>query len=394
MEKPRRIAVVTATRAEYGLLSCLLRELKAAPDVELQLIVTGAHLSVHHGQTENQILADGFAIDARIPIPLEEDTPRAITKSLGLATIGFADTLAKLAPDILVLLGDRWETLAAAEAALIARVPVAHIHGGESTEGAIDEAIRHSITKMAHLHFVAARPYRDRVIQLGEAPDRVWVVGAVGLDLIFGLAPLDRDSLEASLGIRFGKPSFLVTYHPETLNGDDDARKMRTILEVLDETGGTVIVTGVNADPNGSLLRAEAERFVAKHHDRFAIFTSLGSERYLSVMRQVDAVVGNSSSGLLEAPAIGVPTVNIGNRQRGRLSAPSVLDCDATKPSLRATIGIALSSAHKAVSARCDTPYGTRGAAQRIASILRSYNLSNLLMKKFYDIPKNNNIDM
>lgn len=388
MTARRRIAVVTATRAEYGLLSVLLGELRDAPEVELQLIVTGAHLSPLHGHTVDQIVADGFEIAAAIPIPLDDDRPAAITRSLGLATIGFADALERLAPEVLVLLGDRWELLAAAEAALIARIPVAHIHGGETTEGAMDDSIRHALTKLSHLHFVSAEAYRDRVVQLGEGPDRVFVVGAMGLDLVAGLTLPDRAALEASIGHRFGSPSFLVTFHPETLGDDDRGRDMATLLDVLAETGGSVLLTGVNADPGSSVLREVAERRVALHPDRFTMVTSLGSLRYLGAMAVVDVVVGNSSSGLLEAPALGTPTVDIGNRQKGRLAAPSVVHCGTSAEEIRAAIAHALSPEHRAIAAEKVTPYGGPGAARKVAAVLRERRLDDLLVKPFHDLPR------
>lgn len=383
----RSVCVVTATRAEYGLLYWLLRALQDDPDIALQLVVTGTHLSPAFGMTVDGIESDGFAIAERVPMALQDDSPAGVTRSLGTATLGFADAFARLRPDVLVLLGDRYEMLAAAQAAMIARIPIAHIHGGETTEGAIDESIRHAITKMAHLHFVAAEDFRRRVIQLGEAPERVWVVGAAGLDNIARLPLLDRAALEAELGIAFAQPSFLVTYHPVTLRDEDPAIAMRTLLEVLDEEGRSIVLTGVNADTGASSIRREAERFAAARPGHVRLVESLGALRYLSVIQQVDAVVGNSSSGLLEAPALGKPTVDIGERQQGRLRAPAVIHCEATPEAIRSAVKRALAPAHRALAARRETPYGTPGAAQRVVDVLRCHPLDDILIKRFHDLP-------
>jgi UDP-hydrolysing UDP-N-acetyl-D-glucosamine 2-epimerase len=382
----RKICVVTATRAEYGLLFWLLRELRQAPDVELQLVVTGTHLSPTFGMTVKGIETDGFEIHARLPIPLDDDSAVGVTRSMAAATAAFADCFASLAPDMLVLLGDRYEMLAAAQAAMIARLPIAHLHGGEATEGAIDEAIRHAITKMSHLHFVAAEAFRQRVVQLGEAPERVWVVGATGLDNIARLEPIDRAAIESELGLSLATPSYLVTYHPATLGDEPPAEAMRTLLEVLDEGGAKIVVTGVNADTGGTAIRREIQRFASMRPERVCVIESLGARKYLSAMRWVDVVVGNSSSGLLEAPFVGTPSVDIGVRQQGRLRAPSVIHCAAQRDAIRQALRQALSAGHKALAARRETPYGTPGAAQRIAAVLRAHPLDTLLAKRFHDL--------
>jgi len=382
----RKICVVTATRAEYGLLFWLLRELQQAPDVELQLVVTGTHLSPRFGMTARDIEADGFEIRTQLPIPLDDDTPVGVTRSMATATAAFADCFAALAPDLLVLLGDRYEALAAAQAAMVARVPIAHLHGGEATEGAINEAIRHSITKMSHLHFVAAEAFRQRVVQLGETPDRVWIVGATGLDNIARLEPIDRAQIEAELGLRLATPSYLVTYHPATLGDEPPAQAMRTLLEGLDEDEPTIVLTGVNADTGSSAIRHEIERFAAERPNRVRMVESLGARRYLSAMRWVDVVVGNSSSGLLEAPFVGTPSIDIGVRQQGRPRAPSVIHCAAERNAIRQALRQALSPEHRAIAARRETPYGTPGAAHRIAEVLRAHPLDKLLTKRFHDL--------
>jgi UDP-N-acetylglucosamine 2-epimerase (non-hydrolysing) len=377
--------VLTGCRAEYGLLHRLLLVLRNDDRAQLQLIVTGTHLSERFGFTIGQIESDGFEVAARVPIAVDDDSIAGVSRALSAATVGMSNALRELRPDLLVLLGDRYEVLAAAQAALIARIPVAHIHGGEVTEGAIDEAIRHAVTKMSHLHFTAAEPYRQRVIQLGESPDRVWNVGATGLDNIENLELVPRVELEELIGVRLVSPTFLVTYHPVTLSSEDQGHAMRRLLEVLDETGGTVVITGVNADPGGARIRQEAIEFAAKRAGLVALVETLGVRRYLSVMAYADAVVGNSSSGLLEAPAIGTPTVDIGERQRGRLRAPSVVHCSDDSPAIRKAVLQALSDAHREIAARRETPYGTAGASERIASIITAHPL-DIVMKRFHDV--------
>jgi UDP-N-acetylglucosamine 2-epimerase (non-hydrolysing) len=382
----RKICVVTATRAEYGLLFWLLKALQVTEGIELQLIATGTHLSNAHGRTIHQIESDGFKIDARIAMLLEDDSPQGVTKSMALATMGFADAYERLAPDVVVLLGDRYEMLAAAQSAMIARIPVAHIHGGEATEGLIDEAIRHSITKMSHLHFVAAEPFAQRVIQLGEAPERVWTVGATGLDNIARLSLLDKPSVESMLGMPLRQPSFLVTYHPVTLEAGDPGHAMHDLLTVLDGFNGSIVLTGVNADTGGSSMRAVADAFAAQRPGSVKLVESLGALRYLSVMAHVDVVVGNSSSGLLEAPAMGKPTLDIGNRQRGRLRAPSVIHCEASQAGIREGLRQALQPEHVQAAAGKITPYGSPGAAERIAQVLAKHPLQGLIIKRFHDL--------
>ncbi|RYF09627.1 MAG: UDP-N-acetylglucosamine 2-epimerase (hydrolyzing), partial [Oxalobacteraceae bacterium] len=335
----RRICVVTGTRAEYGQLKDLIGSVQASAVLSLQLVVTGSHLSPEFGLTYQEIEQDGFGIDERIEILLSSDTPVGIAKSMGLALIGFAETLARLKPDVIVLLGDRFEILAAASAALVAGIPIAHLHGGESTEGAFDEAIRHSITKMAHLHFVAAAPYRDRVIQLGEAPENVFLVGGLGIDAIKRLPLLDRSGLEEALGFALGARNLLVTFHPPTGTPGQAATQMAELLQALDtlDPDTHLIFTMPNADAGGRELIAMVDTFVATHPNARA-YQSLGLLRYLSCLRHVDGVVGNSSSGLSEAPSFGIGTVNIGDRQAGRLKALSVVDCAPQRDEIVAAI--------------------------------------------------------
>lgn len=380
----RRIAVFTGTRAEYGLLYWLMKEIQADERLELQVIVSGTHLSHEYGETWKTIEADGFPIAARVHMQLSADSPVAVTKSMGLGLIGMADAIDRLAPDVMLLLGDRYEALVAAQAAMIARIPIAHVHGGEATEGVIDEAIRHSITKMAHLHFVAAEAFRQRVIQLGEHPDRVWNVGAAGLDNIEKLPRLSREELSSDLGISLAVPLFLVTYHPVTLDADDSGSAMQTLLNVLDEFEGSVIITGTNADMGGHSLRRVAKNYAQSRPGRALSVETLGVRRYISLMACADVVIGNSSSGLIEAPAVGTPAIDLGDRQAGRLRAPSVIHAEESATAIRNALRKALSGDHKALARQQRSPYGTSGAAQRIRVILAKHPLDGLLKKSFF----------
>ena len=387
MTPPRKICVVTGTRAEYGQLFWLMREIADDPTLSLQLIVTGTHLEPRFGNTVEIIERDGFEIAARVPLDLAEDRPTAIARAAGTAVTGIAEALDALQPDIMVVLGDRYEILAAAQAAMIVRCPIAHIHGGETTEGQIDEAIRHAITKMAHLHFASAEPYRRRIIQMGEAPERVFTVGAPALDNIERLALLDPKALGDDIGMDIADGYFLVTYHPVTLSRDDPAAPVNALLEVLDRhPERKVIFTGVNADPGYAVIDAAIAAYSAARPDRTRTVTSLGQVRYLSALKHCDAVIGNSSSGLTEAPAMHVPTVNIGVRQQGRLRAASVIDCDADVNSIDAALTHALSTEHKARARTADNPYGGPGASAKIKAALATAELDGILMKHFHDL--------
>lgn len=384
----RRVCVVTGTRAEYGLLYWLLREIEEDPALELQLAVTGMHLSPEFGLTAREIEADGFPVAERVEMLLSSDTPVGTAKAIGLGVIGFADAFSRLRPDILVVLGDRFEILAAAQAALVARIPIAHLHGGETTEGAFDEAIRHSITKMAHLHFVAAEPYRRRVIQLGENPKRVHNVGAPGLDHVRRTTLLDQASLEDAIGFELGEPTFLVTYHHATLSERSAADGARELLRALDRfPAAHLLFTKANADTGGRAINELLETYTASHPGRARVFASLGQQRYLSALRLVDIVIGNSSSGIVEAPALRVPTVNIGPRQQGRLRAASVIDCTDDADAIADAIERALSAAFQASLEGVVSPYGEGDTARRVVEVLREAALGeDLLMKPFCDV--------
>ena len=317
---------------------------------------------------------------------LSSDSGTGVAKAIGLGTIGFADAFERLRPDLLVLLGDRFETFAAGSAAMVMGLPIAHLHGGETTEGAFDEAIRHGITKMAHLHFVAAEPYRRRVIQLGEDPARVFMVGGLGVDAIARLPLLDRAALEASLGFELGPRSLLVTFHPATLEPADSAEQLGELLAALDALPDTRLVfTLPNADTGSRALAQQVTAFVAAHPMARA-YTSLGQLRYLSCLRHVDGVVGNSSSGLAEAPSFGIPTINIGDRQQGRLRAASVIDCEPRREAIAAALAELASPAFRATLATSRNPYGEPGASGRIVEMLRTHPLDGLLKKSFHDL--------
>jgi GDP/UDP-N,N'-diacetylbacillosamine 2-epimerase (hydrolysing) len=379
--------VVTSTRADYGLLRWMMEGIRDAPDLELQVLVTGAHLSPVFGLTYREIEADGFRIDRKIDIELDSDTSVGVTRSMGLALQGAGVALQELRPDLLVLLGDRYEILAAASAAAISRVPIAHLHGGETTEGAFDEAMRHAITKMSHLHFVAAEPYRQRVVQMGEHPDKVFLVGGLGVDSINRHHLLGRHELEASMDFRFQARNLLVTFHPVTLEDSTGTAQMTELLAALESLHDTgLIFTMPNADTGNRSIFALIERFVASHANAKS-YTSLGQLRYFSCIAQVDGVVGNSSSGLAEVPTFRKGTINIGDRQRGRLKADSVIDCEPERGAIRMAIERLYSTSFQAALPRAVNPYGDGGASEKVVEILRRYPLDGVLKKSFYALP-------
>lgn len=387
MEK-RKICVVTGTRAEYGLLFWLMKEIKADADLELQIIVTGMHLSPEFGLTYKTIEADGFTIDEKVEMLLSSDTPVGITKSIGLGVIGFADALERIKPDILVLLGDRYEILAAAEAAVIARIPIAHIHGGERTEGVIDEAIRHSITKMSLFHFTATEEYRRRVIQLGEEPQRVFNFGAIGIDNIKKLNLLSLEEFQESVGLKLGEINFLITYHPVTLKSISSREAVKALIQALDfYPAAKIIFTQANSDTDGRIIHDILSGYVSKHAERMIMVHSLGQLRYLSAIKHVNVVIGNSSSGLIEVPTLKKPTVNIGSRQKGRIKGGSVIDCDENAHDIKTAIDKALSSQFADEVQNVVNPYGNGDVSVRIAACLKNVAISKgKMMKRFYDV--------
>lgn len=384
----KKICVITGTRAEYGLLRQVMEGVNNSSTLELQLIVTGMHLSPEFGMTVEEIEVDGFFINRKIEMLLSSDTAVGVTKSMGLGLIGLADALAELKPDLVLILGDRYEIFAAAASAMIACIPIAHLHGGELTEGLIDEQIRHSISKMAHLHFVATEEYRSRVIQLGEQPDRVFEVGGLGADNIKLTKLLSRGMLEEVLDFKFLKRNLLVTFHPVTLernSGNAQIGELLIALSDLNETG--LIFTMPNADVEGRQIFSQIKNFCEIHPSAKA-YTSLGQIRYLSCINQVDGVIGNSSSGLTEVPSFKKGTINIGDRQRGRLRAESIIDCEPNRASIDMAISKLFSPEFKSSLDFVKNPYGNGGASESIVRILEQTKFDNLLKKSFYDLSR------
>ena len=382
----KKVCIVTGTRADYGLLYWLMKEIEVDNEFELQIIATGMHLSPEFGLTYKEIEKD-FKIDKKIEMLLSSDTAIGISKSMGLAQISFAECYEELKPDILVVLGDRYEIFSAASAALIANIPVAHLHGGEITEGAFDESIRHSITKMSHLHFTAAEEYKNRVIQLGEHPSRVFNVGGMGIENIKRLKLLSRDEFEESINFKLNKKNILVTFHPVTLENSSAKEQFQELLNAIDELKDTnIIFTKANSDTNGRIINQMCDEYVLKNSNKSICFTSLGQLRYLSALQYVDAVVGNSSSGLIEAPSFKIGTINIGDRQKGRLKAKSIIDCDSLKSSILQAFEKLYSEEFESILINTNNPYGDGCASERIIKELKKVDLKNILKKSFYDL--------
>ncbi len=378
----------TGTRAEYGILKNLFDEAMKCDDIEFQLVVSGMHLSPEFGLTLSEIEKDGFSIDDKVEILLSSDTPLGMLKSMGLGLLGYGETLNRLKPDMVIALGDRYEVMAFTIASTVLRIPVAHIHGGEITEGVFDEAFRHCITKMSHLHFTSTEDYRKRVVQMGEQPDRVFNVGALGIDNIMNLTLIPKRELESKLNFRFGSHNVLVTYHPETLEPGMSKVHFDNLLEVLRGLVDTkIIFTKANADPEGWAINGLIEEFVVHNSDKALSFSSLGVLDYLSMMQYIDAVVGNSSSGIIEAPSLKKGTINIGNRQKGRIRARSVIDCEPTKESIIKAFERLFSMDFQKELSQVENPYGEGKAAHKIIELLNQ-NISLILNNKkaFFDI--------
>ena len=379
----KKICVLTGGRPDYGLLREAMFRIVESDELQLQLIATGMHLSAEFGDTKDQILEDGFCLDWEVESVLGSDTPSGVTKSIGLGIIGFSDAIRTLQPDCVLVLGDRYEIFSGVVASMVAGVPVAHIHGGEITQGAIDENIRHAITKMSHLHFVATEVYRNRVIQLGEQPDRVYTVGALGIDGITRLKLLDWQGLTAQLGLQDCKKNVLVTFHPETIKYGVSVIHFEEVLGALNELENTQIIFSLpNSDAEGRSLQKKIREF-AKLKKNVKVFASLGQLYYLSCLKHVDCVIGNSSSGLIEAPSLRTPTINVGDRQMGRVKADSVLDCAPQKEAIRSVY----SSKMRQILRDVNNPYGQGGASSAIVEILEREPLENLLRKPFFDLP-------
>lgn len=388
----KKICVITGTRAEYGLLYWLMKGIQADSELELQIVVTGMHLSPEFGLTYKEIEKE-FTITKKIEMLLSSDTEIGISKSMGLAQISFAESFEELQPDIVIVLGDRYEIFSAVSAAMIARIPIAHLHGGETTEGAYDEAMRHCITKMSHLHFTAAGIYRNRVIQLGEHPARVYTVGGMGIENIKRLKLMSKEVFEESIHFTLGIRNLLVTFHPVTLEHATAEKQFSELLRFLDSLENThIIFTKANSDTDGRIINKMIDDYVAKNPSKSVQFASLGSLRYLSSLQYMDAIVGNSSSGLLEAPSFHIGTVNIGDRQKGRLKASSVIDCEPNHASLSLAFAQLYSSDFQNSLKEVQNPYGDGMASQKIIDVLKQTDLDTLLKKSFYDIHGEGNL--
>lgn len=382
----RKICVVTGTRAEYGLLTPLMKLIRDDNELELQIIVTGMHLSLEFGLTY-KVIEEEFLINKKIEMLLSSDTSLAISKSMGLAQISFAEAYDELSPDIVVVLGDRYELIPIVSSAMIMNIPIAHISGGEITEGAQDDAIRHSVTKMSHLHFTATEVYKKRVIQLGEQPDRVFAVGEAGLDNIFDLKLLTKQAFEESIGFTMNKKNILVTFHPVTLeqgSAKEQCQKLLNAIDTLEDTN--IIFTKANSDSDGRMINAMLDEYVKNHSHKAVLFASLGQLRYLSALQFVDAVVGNSSSGLVEAPSFKIGTINIGNRQKGRIKAASVIDSEIDANSICKAFDKLYSKEFKNRLTTILNPYGDGNSSIKIKNILKTVSLEKLYVKHFYDM--------
>lgn len=382
----KKICVVTGTRAEYGLLYWFLKEIESDKELQLQVIVTGMHLSPEFGLTYKEIEKE-FKINKKIEMLLSSDTSVGISKSMGLAQISFAESYDELKPDIVIVLGDRYEIFSATSAAMIARIPIAHIHGGEKTEGAFDESIRHSITKMSHLHFTATNEYKNRVIQLGEHPSRVFNVGGMGIENIKRFKLLSKDEFEKLIEFKLNIKNILVTFHPVTLENSTAKEQFQQLLDAIDELEDTnIIFTKANSDTDGRVINQMIDEYVTKNSHKSIVFTSLGQLRYLSALQYVDAVVGNSSSGLAEAPSFKIGTINIGDRQKGRIKASSVIDCEPNKDSILKSFEKLYSKEFQNSLINVKNPYGDGCASKKIVEILKNVDLKNILKKSFYDL--------
>jgi GDP/UDP-N,N'-diacetylbacillosamine 2-epimerase (hydrolysing) len=382
----RKVCVITGTRAEYGLLYWLIKEIESDQELTLQLIATGMHLMSQFGLTYKEIEKE-FKINKKINILSSSDTDKDISKSMGLAQISFAETFEELSPDIIVVLGDRYEIFSAVAAGMIARIPIAHIHGGESSEGAIDEAIRHSITKMSHLHFTASEEYKNRVIQLGEHPERVFNVGGMGIENINRLELLSKDEFEKSLNFKLNKKNILITFHPTTLENKTSKTQFKELLDAVDDLDDTnIILTKSNSDSGGKIINKMIDDYVVQNNHKTVGFASLGQLRYLSAMQYIDAIVGNSSSGLIEAPSFKIGTINIGDRQKGRIKADSVIDCLPDKESIRNAFNILYSKKFQSGLETIQNPYDQGNSSKNVIKVLKTNPLDSILKKSFYNL--------
>jgi len=382
----RNICVITGTRADYGLLSGIMYAIKSSDEFELQIIASCMHLSEDFGLTYKEIERDGYIINEKIDMLLPGNSTLSVSKSIGKGVIAFADAYERLKPDLIIILGDRFEALSAAQTAMIANIPIAHIHGGEVTEGAIDESIRHAITKMSNLHFVSTLEFKKRVIQLGEQPDRIVVSGAPGLDNIKNMQKISKKKCENILNYKFLKRNFLITYHPETIQSSAEVCIDNLLIALNHFPDAGIIFTGPNADVGGNLIMEKLKNYASENSPRVTFFNSLGYDKYLKTLQHIDCVIGNSSSGLIEAPSFKIPTINIGDRQKGRIRASSVIDCDETVDGIIAGIREGLSDTFKYKLRHNINPYGDGNAAKIIMQTIKEIKFNKLLRKPFYDI--------
>ncbi|MCD4741900.1 MAG: UDP-N-acetylglucosamine 2-epimerase [Desulfobacteraceae bacterium] len=383
----RKVLIFTSTRAEYGLLRRVVLKIEKSEGLDLQLLVSGTHLVSGQGLTIEEIRSDGVKEIECIDIKLNDDSGKGICRSMGLAMQKYGEFLQDSAPDILLLLGDRYETFCCAAAAQICQVPVAHIHGGERTEGQVDEAFRHSITKMSHLHFPCCEEYKNRILQMGESPEKIYNVGSLGVENIRNMKLMEWHELEESIRFKLDKPFFLITFHPVTLEKNSSAKQFAQLLAALDNYPDyKCILTGANADTDGKIINLMINDYAGLYPDRCFSISSLGYLRYLSAMQLCEAVIGNSSSGILEAPALKVPTINIGDRQKGRIRTESIIDCEPVKDSILSALKSVCSNEFKSNMKEMKIPHGKRGTAQKIVEVIRTIDLDNILKKRFFDI--------
>ncbi|MCT4223067.1 UDP-N-acetylglucosamine 2-epimerase [Elizabethkingia anophelis] len=383
----QNICVITGTRAEYGLLKPLMTKIKENPNFELKLLVTGAHLSPEFALTYKLIEEEGFIIDEKIEMLLSADTSSSIVKSMGVAMIGLADAFSRMNPDVILILGDRYEMLSVASAAAAMKIPIIHLSGGDITEGAYDDAFRHAITKLSHLHFTSTDEYRNRVIQMGEQPDCVFNVGAIGIDNVLEINLLSKEELERELKIKFQKYNYQVTFHPETLSEISAEEQFQILLDVIkNEEDSFFIFTKANADTNGRIINKMIDDFVIAYPNKSKAFTSLGTLRFLSVLKYCDAIVGNSSSGIVEAPSLKTATINIGNRQKGRTQAKSVINTPINRTDIKNAFDILKNESFRALLPDIINPYGEGNTAEKIISILEKINFKTLLIKRFNNL--------
>lgn len=384
----KKIVILTATRAEYGLLEPIIKKLQRDSEIDVRVVATGAHLSPEFGMTVNEIKSDGIVVDKEIDILLSSDSQAAISKSMGVAMISFADYFAECKPDALMVLGDRYETLAVSITALNAQIPIIHLHGGEATEGAIDEAVRNAITKLSYLHFTSTEVYRNRVIQMGEAPDRVYNSGALGVENALCTSLMSKEELEKSLGCSLGERFAVLTFHPVTLENHTAESQVNELMNVMEKHPDiTFLCTKANADMDGRIINKCLHIYVESHNNAY-LYDSLGTRRYLSAVSHAKFVIGNSSSGIIEVPSFKIPTINIGDRQEGRIQAASIINCEPVAESINKAVELALSEAFRKSLKVVVNPYGQGNTSDVIVDITKDYLLSNKLRvkKKFYDI--------